>query len=208
MSTRLQLPGVSNTPQVFPSGFNRIRNSILCILRWMKKTHCNTVNTPDFEHPSGQGRRIHRSEIICFSMWTAWWIPLILDSPKWTYQLPEKMKNPRKRSVFKGLWWSQQDSNLWPHRCERCALRTSYKVSNPSWLSSNRRKALLYGRFRIFLFSDTCLQISCSLSSFWIWRQYSLVYSFDLNTVFIVIEYLHFFRKLPFFVQPEHHQCS
>ena len=122
MSTRLQLPGVSNTPQVFPSGFNRIRNSILCILRWMKKTHCNTVNTPDFEHPSGQGRRIHRSEIICFSMWTAWWIPLILDSPKWTYQLPEKMKNPRKRSVFNGLWWSQQDSNLWPHRCERCAL--------------------------------------------------------------------------------------
>ena len=38
---------------------------------------CKTVNTPDFEHPSGQRRRIHRSEIICFSMWTEWWIPFI-----------------------------------------------------------------------------------------------------------------------------------
>ena len=96
---------------------------------------CKTVNTPDFEHPSGQGRRIHRSEIICFSMWTAWWIPLILDSPKWTYQLPEKMKNPRKRSVFKGLWWSQQDSNLWPHRCERCALPTEPCDLIPNFLA-------------------------------------------------------------------------
>ncbi len=25
-----------------------------------------TVNTPGFEHPSGQGRRMYRSEIICF----------------------------------------------------------------------------------------------------------------------------------------------
>jgi len=24
------------------------------------------MNTPDFEHPSGQGRRMYRSEIICF----------------------------------------------------------------------------------------------------------------------------------------------
>ena len=38
---------------------------------------CRTVNTPDFEHPSGQGWRMYRSEIICFLMWTAWWIPFI-----------------------------------------------------------------------------------------------------------------------------------
>ena len=38
---------------------------------------CKTVNTPDFEHPSGQGRRMYRSVIIRFLMWTAWWIPFI-----------------------------------------------------------------------------------------------------------------------------------
>ena len=33
----------------------------------------------------------------------------------------KKKKVPDFSRTFLG-WWLQQDSNLWPHRCERCAL--------------------------------------------------------------------------------------
>ena len=37
----------------------------------------------------------------------------------------KKKKVPDFSRTFLG-WWSQQDSNLWPHRCERCALTHWY----------------------------------------------------------------------------------
>ena len=85
---------------------------------------CKMVNTPDFEHPSGQWRKNTSFGNCLFFDVNSVMDSAHFGSPKWTYRFPEKMKNPRKRSVFKGLWWSQQDSNLWPHRCERCALPT------------------------------------------------------------------------------------
>ena len=67
---------------------------------------CRTVNTPDFEHPLQAGEKN-----VSFGNHLFFDVNDVMDSvrfgsQKWTHRLPEKMKNPRKRSVFKGLWLS------------------------------------------------------------------------------------------------------
>ena len=89
------------------------------------------------------------------------------------------------------VWWSQQDSNLWPHRCERCALPTEpcdhvsgtkysvLLVLDPSVIPCTET-SMFYQLSHTTLFNSMFLQIGiCGATTTNI-----ISHSSDLSTVF------------------------